>query len=62
MSYQARLGETPEALNNSDLLERIDQLRKEATTAYDRRDHEATEGWVQMVERYKAVAQSRGLI
>jgi len=62
MAHKARLGETPQSLNNSDLLERIEQLREKASAAYNRGEYEAMEGWVQMVERYKAVAQSRGLI
>ena len=62
MTYKARLGETPQSLNNSDLLERIEQLRGKASAAYARGEYEAMEGWVRMIERYKAVAKSRGLL
>jgi len=62
MAYQARVGETPQSLNNSDLLERIEQVRTSATDAYRQGNIRAIEDWVQMIERYKAEAMRRGLI
>lgn len=62
MAYRARIGETPQSLSNSDLTERIEQLRTSATDAYRQGDLGAMESWLQIIERYKAVATERGLI
>ncbi|MCC4305750.1 MULTISPECIES: hypothetical protein [Rhodococcus] len=49
-------------MSNSDLTERIEQLRTSATDAYRQGDLGAMESWLQIIERYKAVATERGLI
>lgn len=43
MAYRARIGETPQSLSNSDLTERIEQLRTSATDSYRQGDPGATE-------------------